>query len=460
MAPIVFGIVCCWLISHLWTWELQPDEGFELAKGVIYRHGLEAGLWNDQPPLYSALLGLVFKVSESIYAARCLSATFCLLLLISMARLAKCACAPRWAMFAVILPFIYPENTLILPSVTLEPAMMAVMMFASMVAVKEGSASWGAVVSGAFVGLALMVKLTAIIFVPGLFMGIVHSRVLQSKMNGAHVSVKDIIRQCILCFAATLLTLVLVKSVTCGSGIYEMLKSHSLASENISLGDSLSFNFAPSLLWSTLPTIVVLCLSAFSLPLVATDSRACLLWVDVVVATTVHMVHRPFWIYYLLHFQVPLCILSVLGVSRLLAWHADAVSTKRLRVILTSFLSLAIAVGLFDGAIVHPVSDSNEIADAIRTTVGKEPITGYCSRPIVLFHAGVVSDPWLAVLAAKRFWSYQIDEAQIRRHIEMEGVPLLVLSKAEQTSEWMSLINKNSYNLISDRNGWLLYYKK
>ena len=63
--------------------EFGGDEGFELMKGYLCAKGysLYSQIWNDQPPVLTMLLSLLFKsCGPSVLAARCLACGFGLLL--------------------------------------------------------------------------------------------------------------------------------------------------------------------------------------------------------------------------------------------------------------------------------------------------------------------------------------------------------------------------------------------
>jgi hypothetical protein len=69
------------------AFQFGSDEGFELMKGwlVSMGHPLYSQIWNDQPPLHTEFLGLVFRVfGPSAFAARCLSVAFSIALVASL----------------------------------------------------------------------------------------------------------------------------------------------------------------------------------------------------------------------------------------------------------------------------------------------------------------------------------------------------------------------------------------
>ena len=71
-----FGVAVCLLAPLRTALEFGMDDGFELMKGwlVSLGHPLYREVWNDQPPLHTEVLGLVFRLfGPSAYAARLLT---------------------------------------------------------------------------------------------------------------------------------------------------------------------------------------------------------------------------------------------------------------------------------------------------------------------------------------------------------------------------------------------------
>ncbi|MEL6224614.1 MAG: glycosyltransferase family 39 protein [Cyanobacteria bacterium J06627_8] len=71
--PVAY-VVGVLLIMPLWTqFEFDTDEGFNVMKAVLVENGytLYRDIWNDQPPLFTLLLSVIFRLfGSSIFAAR------------------------------------------------------------------------------------------------------------------------------------------------------------------------------------------------------------------------------------------------------------------------------------------------------------------------------------------------------------------------------------------------------
>jgi len=82
--PLGFGTVLCLMVPLRTALEFGADEGYELMKAFLVSlgHPLYREVWNDQPPLHTELLALLFRVfGASAYVGRLLSVGFAMALL-------------------------------------------------------------------------------------------------------------------------------------------------------------------------------------------------------------------------------------------------------------------------------------------------------------------------------------------------------------------------------------------
>src|SRR5579859_5817859 len=64
VVPIGFGALLC-LVAPLGTaFQFGPDEGYEFMKAFLVSvgHPLYSEIWNDQPPLHTEILALLFRL--------------------------------------------------------------------------------------------------------------------------------------------------------------------------------------------------------------------------------------------------------------------------------------------------------------------------------------------------------------------------------------------------------------
>ena len=85
--PIAFAAALIGLAPLRTGFELSTCEGYELMKGFLFSLGYwhSDALWNDQPPLHTFMLGILFRLfGPSAYAARLLQVVFSALLVWSV----------------------------------------------------------------------------------------------------------------------------------------------------------------------------------------------------------------------------------------------------------------------------------------------------------------------------------------------------------------------------------------
>ncbi len=83
VVPLGFGLALCLLVPLRTALEFGTDEGFELMKAwlVSLGHPIYREFWNDQPPLHTELLAMLFRVfGPSAFLGRLLSVVFAMVL--------------------------------------------------------------------------------------------------------------------------------------------------------------------------------------------------------------------------------------------------------------------------------------------------------------------------------------------------------------------------------------------
>jgi len=87
-AVAAFALVIVLFLPFRFRFEFDPDEGVELIKAFLYArgHALQTEIYSDQPPLFTALLAMLFKVLGSkVLVARLTVLAFSCLLLVTSA---------------------------------------------------------------------------------------------------------------------------------------------------------------------------------------------------------------------------------------------------------------------------------------------------------------------------------------------------------------------------------------
>jgi len=104
--PLGFGVTL-WAAVPLGTaLQFGPDEGFELMKAFLVSrgHALYTQVWNDQPPLHTELVALLFRVfGPSAYAGRLLTIMFAMVIVGSLYQVVRQRSGREAGLLAVLL---------------------------------------------------------------------------------------------------------------------------------------------------------------------------------------------------------------------------------------------------------------------------------------------------------------------------------------------------------------------
>lgn len=309
--------------------QIGGDEHYEVIKALLWAKGvpLYDPVWNDQPPLYTVLLGTLFRMQPTIDTARALAVSFGLLLLTGCFVLVRERSGALAASLAAIALLTAPSVLELGVSVMLEVPAIATALWA-LWPIRRWAATRNLLwlgISGALVAIALQTKLTAAVISPALLVEIV-----MASQRAAERSVSDTFRSLAIwagCAAALFVGLGLLF----GGGYYQAWVSH-FSTEAFYKSEASKLAFGPTLLTRHTATIWA-AITAFVLMLVRRDWRrlvfpCVLLWT----VSVIHTWHRPWWDYYYLHFALPLAWLTGHSISALVTealrlWRrADALS--------------------------------------------------------------------------------------------------------------------------------------
>jgi 4-amino-4-deoxy-L-arabinose transferase-like glycosyltransferase len=151
--------------------KLGTDEDFELSKTLLFLKGFHfyTEVWVDQPPLYTFLLAqIVLHTGTAILGLRLLTVALALLLLASIFRLCLTVGNLRTAICAVVLVIAAPGFLELASSCMIEVPTLSFVVAA--LALLGGSHCyrrlWLEVGAGILFGVALQMKLIAVIYLP------------------------------------------------------------------------------------------------------------------------------------------------------------------------------------------------------------------------------------------------------------------------------------------------------
>lgn len=466
-------LIATCLGSNLPEIQIGPDEHFEVNKSLLWAKGypLYTRIWNDQPPLYTVLLGMLFKCfGPSIIVARGLAAGFGLLLLTAFFIAVKRTSGSLAACVASFCLITAPEVVKVGISVMLEVPAIATGLCALLPLYRwknNSGRSW-LMASGLVFGAALQVKYTALILLPALTVEIVllswqkerTSRIMQSLDN------------CVVWFGIVAIAFLLIGMVL-SSGYGEAWQSHfSPASRRVAETRSLTFSILALLehqegLWGGVAGLLFATIdrgwrqTALPVTLLAT-------------AIGIFCCHRPYWDYYYLYIAVPLAWLTGYAIVGLLrfAWAEGAKGFFRspwMRLFSYLIGSVLVVTSLTEGGTrlmsqVEEIRHLPSVHDREAISKMKEFASQtkwiYCmDNSIYAFYAGLPVIPELAVLPRKRFWSGQINDEQIAAIVQRYR-PEQVMLTCPEPPEALKAFMASTYVLVCDEDSCFLYVEK
>lgn len=436
--PFGFGFVL-WLLTPMRTaLEFGGDEGYELMKALLVSRGhpLYLEVWNDQPPLHTELLALMFRVcGPSVYAGRLLSLGFAMLLVGSLYQIVsrqsgRAAGCVAVAFVILSSPFLLLSVSVMLELPAIAMALAAVWMWQRYTA---GERKWLLIASGVLFGLALQIKLTAIIFAPAFVVDYVFRRIRGPWRLGSigNDAVYGGPAEGMLWCGG-----VLISSVAVMAAFYRpeamtmMWESHfSVGTRHQAEVDEYAFRLGmflndPGLLGSFVGGVA----------LIGRQRRWDLLFpvVLLVTALTVHWGHQPYWYYYDLHFAIPMAWLGGLGV---VGWFKIILNAAVLAAT-RSRIGIGLAVAVWSGGVALILAFAPErlwiefrklsapysaaehpVVAELRRYAGRDRWV-FTDRVIYAFWADRLVPPELAVMPKKRIWSGQLTANAITNWLE------------------------------------------
>lgn len=491
------------------AFELWGDEGFELMKALLLRSGIRlyTPTWDDQPPLFTAMLACAVGPSQNnLLAARLLCLGFAGLLLWCFFSLIQERSGYAQAFLAFVVLIGSPSFLQLSVSVIQEPTTVALALFslralfahlglphpaprnAAVQQVESPGTSLPArhqvdhvrggnlwlYLSGIAMGLAMQVKLTAAIFIPALAFELIRanrSAWRSATPNGpstaavrTHWAFEALRRLCIwTAFAA--LAFGSVWSFFPGENTAQLLGTHFSRQAREAFAHGPSFEG-----WMLFRHVGVLLAAGFGTIMIAIRRRSHLLMFCLLFATVyfAHSVHRPFWPHYWLHFEVPLAWLAAVGAGEAFTLtrgcKSSGVIQRMFRCAIPVVMVLLLAPGVFRNVPLNwrAIRDASRVEDdpAIRKLRDwRDKVRWmYCEQPIVAFHAGIKIPPEIAVVSRKRVVSGQIDNSMLFNIVNTYR-PEIVMIPTVLDEQWMGFV-RESYEAFDEASYPQIYVRR
>lgn len=467
LIPAGFAITLVWVAPLGTAFQFGGDEGYELMKGFLSSEGypLYQSIWNDQPPLHTAILSALFGwFGPSALVARMLTVGFATVLVAVFFRMVRQRSGWAAALLAVLVLVSSPSFLQLSVSVMIElPAMsLALAGVLALFAYFKSRRMFWLVLSGMIFACALQTKLTAAIFLPALF---VEWAAWAARKTGAKESNKPDVRMywnvtkpLFMWFVTIAATFGFIALLFPGESVDLLWRSHRLAEAKIDADTPDRHGFDKGLLLRDYDAFIP---AIFGVLILLVRRRWDLLFPAVLFTTVyfIHLVHRPYWYYYYLHFSIPMAWLAAIGVQELFSilWRFELTDLRRppfkpvwVSLLWSAALSLIVA-GLPErfrrGIAKISYADSARENAIVRQLEEYRDRTKwvYTDRVIYAFHAGLPVPPELAIIPAKRIWSGQITPEGIVAKLEEYRPEQIVLIGSKVRSPALAEFIENQY---------------
>lgn len=471
--PLIVAAVSLLLYSLLplgTALEFGGDEGLELMKAFLCGKGfvLYQQIWSDQPPLFTMLLSWGFQTcGASLLVARLIAAVFGVILFAAFYWLVRRLSGDWVAALATFLLAASPAVFMLSVSVMQEVPAIGVALFAACLLSRwREQRRWAWLLgSGALMGVALGIKLTALIVAPAMFAELL----LANRDRGDKAWDRRSVLQMVAWGLATALVFAFISLIWGRGSFQSSFQAHTSLHPAPGAGRPEDHVLPLKLFWDHAECVgaalVGLCLIA-----------RCRCWREwtfpVVLLLTVlgiHAVHRPWWMYYYVHLAVPLSWLAAYAacevfrvIARLLAesryrvasaktWQAVALCTLLGVLLVRSEGRLEAGIGDMRH---RARADVNPIVKQMRASASRTHWV-YSHRAVFPFCAGLPMPPELAVVSLKRYWSGQISDREVVEICRRYRVEQLVLEKPQIRQEWKNYLE--DFKVAYENEGFCLY---
>lgn len=419
---------------------IGPDEGMELSKSLLISRysDVAAGVWNDQPWLYSQIFSLVFH--SNIEIAR-IATLFCYVAFCAMlVYICKDSIHPMaLAVFPWLLWCWKELLDITISSMCEVPAICLAASGILMLCRSRHSALW-ITFSGAVVGLAAGIKLTGILMAVPLPMVMLQKEV--DLRGGWHnIRYNRFLFDGLLWLGAFLTAVAIGIWISPSFKVENVWGLHSTISSN-GLEEIRRHHLGLHDIFCAPGCLLLAVLGAFhGFRSAAGPIRLMTTWAIVTtsVSLAVNAGHYPFWFFYRLHFALPICVLAMLAIDAVIL-HFGQVRNGRTdsakQSAMQHFTYATIAMFItFDGwqlvtqsrnLFRKPTAESDPIVRRLTLYSGRIS-SSYSNDNIRIARAGLLMLPSLTITSLKRFWSGSLTESSLVSAINENNVDALLL---------------------------------
>lgn len=168
---------------------IYSDEGFNLMKALLVNRGytLYSQIWSDQPPLFTHLLALLYRINgPGVYASRLLVLLFSCLMVWAVVQFLRLAWGDLAALAGAILLILLPIFISLSAAVQVgQPSLaMAAVSLLSLAAWHRRRGRIYLILSALALGVSLLIKLFTAFLVPIFLAGLLGSEIILSGKGG------------------------------------------------------------------------------------------------------------------------------------------------------------------------------------------------------------------------------------------------------------------------------------
>lgn len=465
----VFGCVCFLPLKS--AFQLGGDEGFELVKGLMWSKGFVfyRDIWNDQPPVHTFLLGILFKMfGNEVFVARLLAVFFGGGLLVVFYNLI-CGISGRVvACVASLFLVAAPEFLHLSASVMLEiPALSLGLFSVWLFKVSRDRCDVKLLIfSGIIMGLAFQTKMISALFLPPMAITLVTSVKFNCYFSSLRTSWQ--IFSPLLGWFFVVIAITGCIFVVSDETVSLLWGTHfTNITESGKLGTPQDYPFSwlvfKDYLDGVLGVVIALTCICFNRRL-----RDILFPLGLLITLLfVHSFHRPYWRYYDVHFSIPISWLAGYGIVNTCKWVLR--TDFKIRFIIESlFALLFVSICLYSGSRVFDqiqlMTSRGKWQDFKIIDVVKQKSSNtrwfYSDENLYEFYCGLKVPPELTVVPLKRFWVHQITREAICRFIERYQPEQLLLKDGGETEMMLREFLVTHYVETSREETMVLYVSK
>ncbi len=458
------------------------DEGFELCK-AFQMNGPDAWhkkLWNDQPLLLDELYRLAFRLMGThAWSARLVNLGFLGIILISLGSMIPKSTPFRWigiaAVWSVLLSHTITYELSISAMKELPAFALAVLSLAVITTqIPKQNSSKHLFISGCIFAFAVQIKYTALLVLPTIICSILINTLYKKRFNKE--TMKLLLHTFKIWSATFLLTSIVL--LICFWLLHpdwswaECLRSHFGKCLPEYVAEKSGYQYSWSRLldgyWFYPLLLLGIWISFQSSKYYRCKLLPSLLFILIICG--VHLFHRPFWGYYILHFVAAFALLTATVMEPVLKKFSALQKQKDggtgiLFAATLAFATLFIS-GAFSGiqenlAFLSQFKNRNEspLVNAMRKYAANTKWI-YTRENFLAFQAQLPIPPNLVLLVKKRFWNGQINSQEILKEInQIEPEQLLLKQEELQQPKWKEWVETN-YVKITSYGGLVLYVHK